>query len=207
MGKKKDLLYYTQLNYDVIIRNHDNLYYLVIPELSLIVESEDLSKAYEKLEEKKKQLFSDMIISESEDAISIPRSKIIKKNSFFELPLFCIKTLLVFFVCISLLGVMFIGTLPLLNSLVISMPARIKTSTYALVSEATTKATNALVSKTMTTVQTKLMNLTYDEKQKLRSQYRKFLEEVKPFFDVTKTVFEEKNENKKNHFVPSEECN
>jgi len=191
MEKKKDLSYYTQLNYDIIIRNHGNLYYLVIPELSLIVESEDLSDAYKKLEKEKKQLFSDMISAESEDVINEPRSIVIKKNLFSELPLFCIKILLVFFVCISLLGVIFIGTLPLANSLITRIPTRIMASTHTFVIKA----------------KTKLTNLTDDEKQKLRMQYRRLLHEIKQFIDDAKAVFEEKTDNKMDQIEPLEELN
>jgi hypothetical protein len=189
MEKKHDLSYYTQLKYDIIIRNHDNLYYLVIPELSLIVESENLSDAYEKLEEKKKQLFSDMMISESEDVINEPRSKVIKKSFFSELPVFCIKIMIVFFVCISLLGVIFIGTLPLANSLVTGIPIKAAVSARAFVIK----------------VNTKLTNLTDDQKQKLRIQFRTLLQEIKPFIDDTKIVFAEKNDKKLDHIVPSKE--
>lgn len=189
MGKKNELSYYTQLNYDVIIRNHDNLFYLVIPELSLVVESEELNNAYEKLEKEKKQFFADMISAKSEDAINEPRSKVIKKNFFSELPIFCIKIMIIFFVCTSLLGVLFIGTLPFANSIVTGIPRKAVISVHAI----TTK------------VNAKLTNLTSDQKLKMRMQFRKFLLEAKPFIEDIKTVFVEKNENEKDQIMPLEE--
>ncbi len=179
MIQKKDISYYNQLNYDIITRKLGNFYYLLIPELNLIVESEDLCNGFEKLEEKKKLLFSDMINAKAEDIINEPISSSIK-NSFSELPLFCIKTLIVFFLFASLLSVIFIGTLPLANSIINRIPRGVVASSYAFANK----------------VNTKLATLSDEDKQKLRIKYRKILHEIKPFVDETRLIFEDmKKEN------------
>ncbi|MCK5541107.1 MAG: hypothetical protein KAI40_00325 [Desulfobacterales bacterium] len=175
MDTKKDLSYYTQLNYDIIIREQNQLYYLLIPELSLIVESKDLNNGYKKLEEEKKLFFSDMINAKAGNNINEPNPKVIRKGSFSELMLFCIKMFLVFFVCTSLVGIIFIGTLPLANSLVSNIPRRVATSTYAFA----------------TKVNTKFANLTDEDQQKLRMQYKSLLHKIKPFIDDTIEVLAE----------------
>ena len=191
MGKKNDLSYYMQLNYDVILRNQGNLYYLFIPELCIIVGSEHLSHAYENLEKEKKQFFLNMINANAEDVINEPQSKVIKKSFLSELPIFCIKTLLVFFVCTSLLGIIFIGTLPLANSIISGIPIKMTALTYAFA----------------TKVNTKLTSLTDEEEQEIKLKYRRMLYEIKYLIDDVKTVFGEKNDNKIDHIDPPEKGN
>ena len=174
MKVDKDLSYFMNLKYYVILRYQNGLYYLFIPELSIIIEDENLGNAYDKLEEEKKQYFSKMINSNSTDAINEPNLTAIKNRFLSELPLFCAKVFVVILICISLFGAIVIGTLPVVGSIAYEMPTKVR------------KFTAAVVKKIIYT------KISDKRKQEMRVQFRKILHELKPFVDDINTILLEK---------------
>ena len=56
--ENKDLGYFKNLQYDIVIKKRKNRFVLFIPELAIVEEDENLEKAYEKLESEKEKYFS-----------------------------------------------------------------------------------------------------------------------------------------------------
>ncbi len=69
---KKNLDFFNSLKYDIVIHSSGEIYYLTIPELSLIEENSDLTLAYKNLENKKAVYFMKMLEAEMEEYISLP---------------------------------------------------------------------------------------------------------------------------------------
>lgn len=80
MNKEKDLEYFKDLKYDVVMKKRGNLFVLFVPELACIEEDENLEKAYEKLEMGKESYFREMIESGYQDYIREPEGAKRKKR-------------------------------------------------------------------------------------------------------------------------------
>ncbi len=89
MNERKDLNYYKNLPYDVIVRKKGGLYLVFIPELSLVEEDEHFDKAHEKLEKAKEKYFREAIERGYKDYIKEPETnKIILKDTYGLIPFF-----------------------------------------------------------------------------------------------------------------------
>ncbi|MBL7045407.1 MAG: discoidin domain-containing protein [Parcubacteria group bacterium] len=75
---EKNLEYFKNLKYHVIVKKHKNKYTLYIPELSLFEEGNVFEAAYKKLETKKEKYFLQMIEMEAQDEIIEPSHLSIK---------------------------------------------------------------------------------------------------------------------------------
>ncbi|MBT6047765.1 MAG: discoidin domain-containing protein [Candidatus Scalindua sp.] len=71
-NNEKNLEYFNNLKYHVLVKKHKNKYTLYIPELSLFEESNVFEAAYKKLETKKEKYFLQMIEMEAQDEITEP---------------------------------------------------------------------------------------------------------------------------------------
>ena len=86
------------LNYEIILKKKDNLYCLIVPELSLVVTDENLESCYEKLGEEKEAYFKKIIELDASEKIKEPSEKKEQKQlipGITELVPLCIKTLAV----------------------------------------------------------------------------------------------------------------
>lgn len=105
MNEEKDLGYYKNLKYDVVLKKKGDFFVLFIPELACVTEDESLEKAYEKLELEKEKIFKKLIELNAQDIIREPvRAKSIKKERFTNT---LVSNLLPFFV--KLLIILLVG--------------------------------------------------------------------------------------------------
>ena len=104
--KQNDLEYLLKQQYYVILTKKDSIFYLHIPELSLIVEGNNLNEAYERLEREKKEYFRKAIKINAQNEIEPPASLQvkIKKNLLNTFGPFFIKLSVVFVACFILLS-------------------------------------------------------------------------------------------------------
>lgn len=71
-NNERNLEYFTNLKYYIVVRRVKDKFVLYIHELSLLVEDENLVKAYEKLESEKEKYFKKMIEMEAQGNIAEP---------------------------------------------------------------------------------------------------------------------------------------
>lgn len=184
MDKEKNLDYFNNIKYDVVIKKRGNKFFLYLPELSLVEEDENLDKAYEKLESEKVKYFQDMIKMEAQDEIIEP-TKLIKsgKKLLESLVLFSGKLAIVLFISGVAFLFLYIQVKPIWQSIfqmtqLISKPDIIidKTANYL----------NQMVIK--------INEMPEIRKKRIRSKMREILRQAKSFFDEIKLLFEDKFE-------------
>ena len=88
MNNNKDLKYFKNLMYNVILRKNNGLYYLFIPELSIIVENEDLEDAFNSIESEKQIYFENVIKLGFENTVNEPKNLSKRKKLYSDLKLF-----------------------------------------------------------------------------------------------------------------------
>ncbi|MFC1574218.1 hypothetical protein ACFL30_03460 [Candidatus Latescibacterota bacterium] len=120
MNEKKDISYFMNLNYEVILKKKDNLYCLIVPELSLVVTDENLESGYEKLREEKEAFFKKIIELNALEKVNEPSGE--KKQTKLipgidELVPLCIKTLAVTATIAFVLFIVSVFIVPMFNPL------------------------------------------------------------------------------------------
>lgn len=176
MNMQKDLQYFMKLNYTVILKKTNNFYYLFIPELSLIAEGESLKETYEKLEKEKESYFRRAIEMNVEDSIKEPTSISLRKKISIDLFMFFTKTAIISLI----IAILLVGTLPIFGSLINSSINAIPGQTKSLVLKFSDK----------------LSNMPQDKKDEIMLKLRKIVQEIKPFTDEVKVLFEDKSNKK-----------
>lgn len=176
MDKQKDLQYFMTLNYTVILKRMNNFYYLFIPELSLIAEGESLNETYEKLEKEKELYFRKAIEMHVEDSIKEPAPILLRQKILTDLFMFFTKTAIISVI----VAIMLVGTLPIFGSLINGSINAIPRQTKSLVLEFSDK----------------LSNMPQDKKDEIVLKLRKIVQEIKPFTDEVKVLFEDKSNKK-----------
>lgn len=79
--REKQLSYYQNLNYEIILKRKDDGYLLIIPELSIYSLNNDLETGYAEIMEKKNAFFKVMIDDGNQKFINLPdNSSTIRKN-------------------------------------------------------------------------------------------------------------------------------
>ncbi len=114
MKNKRDLKYFENLKYNILLKKKNEIFILFIPELSIIVEDYDLSIAYNKIQEEKSKYFSNIIELNAQDTVTVPLPIVIKKQVFRDLSIFIVKS---FIIMISLLVIVLFSR-PLITSYV-----------------------------------------------------------------------------------------
>ncbi len=110
MNNDNELEKLMNLDYDVILKIIGGKFYLIINELSIIVEGKSIGEAYNKLESKKKEYFSKIIEFGTTEMIQKPKKKLHKKMFFSNLFPFFIKTVII-------AGVFYLGFFILIGSI------------------------------------------------------------------------------------------
>ena len=189
--KKKDLEYYKNLKYNVVLKKRKNRFILFIPELAIIEEDGNLEKAYEKLELEKEKYFQEMIENDSQDHIKEPKQGKIKEigETFIaELVPFFVKT------AIILLIMLFISVVAYNK-----MGESIDSKTRSLASDLENKL-NTIPQKVVLNVYgsalhylNKLNDLPDERKEEFRGHLREGLKQIKPFVNEFKILLEEES--------------
>ena len=171
----RDIDYFNALSYDVLLRKNGTTFSLCIPELSCVVESEDISIAYQKLEFKKNEIFKEMITSDLSYVIQKPERVILNES--------IIKTLYPFMVkAITVCGVIFFTALATIYVV------------HDSVKQLAPSGPLALIRNQAAHVKHGLEAMTDDDKKELRLKIRITLLEIKPFLDEFKVLWQESPE-------------
>lgn len=175
MNEEKDLNYYKDLPYDVIVRKKGGLYLVFIPELSLVEEDELLDKAHEKLEKTKEKYFRDAIERGYKDYIKEPETKkIILKDTYGLIP---------FFVKLTVVLVIFLfSVIAVLNT----APKLIKSKVKVLVTEP---------ERFLLRFNEIMEGMTDEQKEKIKRNLRKAAENIKPYADELHVTCDEAPKN------------
>ncbi len=177
MIKNKDLQYFTNLNYMVILKRKGESYYSFIPELSLIVKGKDVNEAYKNLENEKEVYFKKMIESDNQEMIKEPLPLKVRNKLLEELGMFFAKT----FIVALIIAVFVLGSLPFVNDVLITsrlnrIPSQIKAMADLFAD--------------------KLDTMSPKDREQLKQKLRKINLELRPFLDELKAPAEVKNAGK-----------
>ena len=125
-----DLAYFQNLTYDTLVHKKGDIYAVTIPELSLLEKDSNLENAYSKLELRKESYFKQMLESELEEYIPLPKALKNKENSLEELVPWLIKTTykgFIVFIIVWLLGIFVVKKINEYRLIVIPMNNNILT--------------------------------------------------------------------------------
>lgn len=187
MDREKDVGYYKNMEYEVVLRKKRDNFVLVVPELCIVEKDKDLGKAYEKLETKKEQYFSEMIEDDFEVYIRKPEKTIISEQFRdklkHNLALFGIKFLLILIICF--IGVSVVENR--INYFEDKVADRFLTMTNKIIEKATRPREIALAGLA---VGDRLKNMSEERKSELRLKLRDTVRELKPFVYEMSLLFE-----------------
>ncbi len=192
MTKVADLDYYKKLNYSAILKHIGGNYYLFVPELSLVVKSNSLDEAYKKLESAKEALFSNATHMDVLNFIKTPASISFRKKLFLELTMFFTKTLLIVFLFV----VFSVATLPFVQVVLI------KGLNLSPIKELSANVYNKLrviPYESSVNIYNKLKDMSDEDKEKMRLDFRKILQDIKPFVDEIRNLSRDENVGEKAH--------
>lgn len=170
----KDLEYYMNLDFDIILKKRGDVFVLSIPEIACVAEDTSLQGAYEKLEAEKKKYFEQMMEFGLQEDVVKPSQrdeKVEIKQVGFLRP-FLMKTAIILFI-LAILITPFVRLASNLSQ---------KLSTKHMV--------NA-VFKLSSRFNEKVESLSDEEKETMRANMRKTLRELKPFFDDARQILSE----------------
>ncbi len=180
MEKIKDLEYFMNLNYNLVIKRKENYYYVSIPELLLFEKGETFDEVYEKLEKEKENFFEKAIEMDEQDIIKEPRSLNTREKRSSDLFQFLTKLSLISCI-IGILIYIFINIII----------GKISTEANEFISQ------NINIKRLIIRHGDKYSTYTEVEKEKTRLRLRKYIQQIKPLIDEIMLLWED--ENKKEH--------
>jgi len=169
---KKDLAYFSKLKYNTILKTKNSVFYLFIPELSIIVEGKDLNDAYIKLENEKKEYFEKIIELNAQDTVKEPVGIVLRKKIILDLLSFFGKATIIL---ICLFGIYFfiLKSLPVITNSVSQIPK--KTHHYII------GLSNNFFGG--------LDRLSDEDRENLRKKIHLRFKQIKPFVDEIKFLY------------------
>tara|TARA_Y100000590_G_C15671870_1_gene996549 strand:- start:1203 stop:1859 length:657 start_codon:yes stop_codon:yes gene_type:complete len=93
--KREKLDYLNSLQYTVLLKENKDKFYLVIPEISIVVVSNNLDEAHKDLIKQKQDYFTDLLDCKAEDEIKFPRKTSHAHEIYHSLKLFIYKLLII----------------------------------------------------------------------------------------------------------------
>jgi len=170
----KDIDYFNELSYDVILRKKGDGFILFIPEISCLSEDKDLSVAYQKLKVRKQELFHEMIASDLSESIPEPERTTANKNITTSMLYFITKVILgsALFFLVTITGV-FMAQDTIKKQLSPTMTA------YSFVQYQGAK------------IKLMLEEMPESKKKELQLKIRTLLIELRPFLSEFKILWEE----------------
>jgi hypothetical protein len=93
--KEEKIEYLNSLSYSVILKQKNDRFYLIIPELSLIGVSDNLEEAYQELSNQKEKLLARLIDCEADDEIILPRNIHKTSDTFHQIKVFIYKLVII----------------------------------------------------------------------------------------------------------------
>lgn len=176
MNEEKDLKYFMNLNYDVVLRKKGDDYYLFVPELSVITCGKELDEAYKKLNMEKEKFFRNIIDLKLQDTVNEPAGIKIRKKHYHEIFQYLMKVLVTFLLFVVIFIIIF---LPVLSSF-----EKFVNNTISSVPE-------KILSKTAAKIEYKLNNMTEKKKEETRMRIKGMVSALKPFADEIRILFED----------------
>ena len=194
--KHKDLEYFRELQYDVVVKKRKDRFIVFIPELAILCEDENLEKAYEKLEYEKEKYFQEMIANEYQDHIREPEGGKITKTSvanISNLAEYLIK-LGITVVIVVIFGA--VGMKVTLNKVrhetqnIVNIVDEFKRAKRSYIDNApeiiigqSRNLANRLIYE--------INNMPDEKKEKIRLKLRETIKQVKPFFDEFRPLLQD----------------
>ncbi|MFC1509186.1 hypothetical protein ACFL60_05820 [Candidatus Omnitrophota bacterium] len=184
MKKERNLEYYMNLEYTFLLKKKRDSFVFFIPELQIFSEAKTINEAYENLDEEKEKYFQKILEFEAHDIVKKPISHPLVKSIFSETvsyiadiikPTLKISTALFI---ITLLGYVLI--MPLTNKFINVNMSKIAYSGMLQVA----KIMKIHISMSDELKESKIENL------------RKYIQEIKPFVDEIKVLWEEEENGK-----------
>ena len=156
-------------NYNIILKKINDRYYLFIPELSLIAESKNLSIAYKNLEKEKRKYFTQVLELNAQETIREPLPIVIRKKLFVDLLTFFLKAVIIF----MMITFAFLVSFPFLSQI-------------------PNLAVNSIIQFSNNTNQ-RLKSMSPEEREKELIELRETVQNIKPFTDELKVIWENEN--------------
>ena len=179
MDKQKDLDYYMNMNYDVVIKKKNERYYLIIEELSIIVDGDTLNEAYEKLYKEKEKYFKKAIESDALHFVKEPQHYVKREKLFRDLPQFFVKVLIIA-VIFAFMSNIVIG----------SIIGKLSFNIGELVSNSINQiALNSL--KQLRILNNRFTTTSERRKEEIRLRLRQKVRQIKPFVDELRVLLED----------------
>lgn len=175
MSEEKDLNYFKNLSYNSILKKIGGIYYLYIPELSIIAKGETPGEAYEMLEKEKESYFKNAIDLGIQDTLKEPNAITMRNKLYTDTAVFFIKMAIVTVI---------------LASTIICSRSFIEIAVSRAVNKFPDKAF-VFVSELSDKIDNKLDSMSAEDKEKVRLKIRKAVGDIKPFIDEVKALSKE----------------
>ncbi len=188
MNEKKDLEYYMSLQYNAVLKQIDDSYFFIIPELQIFSKGKTVNEAFETLEGDKEKYFKNIIELEEHDIVNVPKSVVPKRKELFgDILPFIVKTLSVAVILIIMSIIALPFTVKKATRIISgNLPALISKS----VSSGANQGLHQLESRIERHVQ-KYKNLSDENKEITRKNIRNYIQQIKPLFDELQVLWEE----------------
>ena len=180
MKKSKDLEYFKNLNYNAVLKQKDSLYYLFVPELSLIAQGQTPDQAWQNLESKKNELFQAAVNLNLRQTIREPAPVRLKDD------------LMAFLIKIIAVGVLFLVALNIVvrpYSKIMRRQAKALSHTPTAQARADELADGILQLTARFSQQFEKMS--DEQKQQAQQKFKSILQDLKPFVDEIRLLFED----------------
>jgi hypothetical protein len=189
LAKEKDISYYLSLNYPCTLRKSGDCFVLFIRELAIMVQEKTLEDAYRKLVNEKEKYFKDMIDNGFEKYIVKP-NMLNSHDRDFKRQYNIASSITPFLIKLTIIVLLIIG----FGIISIDMTKKIGISI-----DMTTKKygdPNYIYKQLMNQTE-KLADMSVEQKAKIKSDIKKTVSQLKPFYDEIKVLFEEEKPSKR----------
>ena len=179
MSDQKDLEYYMNLNYDMVLKVKNNRYYLFIEELSIIVEGDTFDDVYEKLHKEKEKNFNKVIESGAWQIVKEPKQVRARKKLFTGLLQFFVKVLIIAFI-LAFASNIIIG----------NIIGKLSLNVSELVSQSVNQVAKSSLQQ-IRTLNNRLNTLPEGRREEIRLRLRDKARQLKPFVDELRVLLED----------------
>jgi len=129
IGKTREerLTYLNSLQYSILLKQKNEEFYLIIPELFLIATNKNLEEGYKDLHKQKQNLIKQILDCEGEDEIILPRKSMKPHETFQQLKIFTYKLLIIctlFGMTFTISGALLVNKMNYSNTSVVSILKR-----------------------------------------------------------------------------------
>ena len=178
IGKTREerLAYLNSLSYSTLLKQKNEKFYLIIPELSLIATNNNLEDGYKDLHKQKQDLIQQVLDCEAEDEIILPRKSMKPHETFQQLKIFTYKLLII---C-TLFGV----TFTISGAVIMNKMNNSGTSIVSILKQP--------IKSIMLQIETSLLIAPEETKQKRLEKLHQLVEALRPYFHEFQTLSESK---------------